>query len=61
MVAALPASIICFKDDDTGFLCRREANPGSYFLNTERKPRAAYLVLHRSGCAHFTGSPLQWT
>lgn len=59
--AALPASITCFQDDDTGFLRWREANPGGYFLNTERKPRASYLILHRSGCPHFTGSPLHWT
>jgi hypothetical protein len=58
---ALPASITCFQDDDAGFLLWREANPGGYFLNTERKPRAAYLMLHRSGCPHFTGSPLHWT
>ncbi len=60
-VSALPASITCFQDDDTGFLRWRETNPGGHFLNTERKPRAAYLVLHRSGCPHFTGSPLHWT
>jgi hypothetical protein len=61
MATALPASIVCFQDDDTGFLRWREANPGGYFLNTERKPRAAYLMLHRSDCPHFTGSPLRWT
>jgi hypothetical protein len=59
--ATLPTSITCFQDDDTGFLRWREANPSGYFLNTERKPRAAYLMLHRSGCPHFTGSPLHWT
>jgi len=59
--AALPVSITCFQDDDTGFLRWREANPGGYFLNTERKPRATYLMLHRSSCPHFTGSPLHWT
>jgi hypothetical protein len=39
VLAALPASIICFRDDDAGFLRWREDNPDGFFLNTERKPR----------------------
>jgi hypothetical protein len=59
--AALPASIICFRDDDAGFLQWREDNPNGFFLNTERKPGPGYLMLHRSSCPHFTDSPLHWT
>ena len=61
VVAALPASIICFRDDDAGFLRWREDNPDGFFLNTERKPRPGNITLHGSGCPHFTGSPLHWT
>src|SRR4029077_20905558 len=50
VVAALPASIICFRDDDAGFLRWREDNPDGFFLNTERKPRPGNITLHGSGC-----------
>ena len=59
--AALPASVTRFRDDDAGFLRWREDNAGGYFLNTERNPGPGYLMLHRSGCPHFTSSPLHWT
>jgi hypothetical protein len=59
--AALPASLTCFRDDDAGFRRWREDNPDGFFLNTERNPGPGYLMLHRSGCPHFTHSPLHWT
>jgi hypothetical protein len=59
--ADLPASITCFRDDDAGFLRWREDHPDGFFLNTERTPRPSYLMMHGSGCPHFTGSPLHWT
>jgi hypothetical protein len=59
--AALPASVTCFRDDDAGFRRWREDNPDGFFLNTERTPGPGYLMLHRSGCPHFTRSPLHWT
>jgi hypothetical protein len=59
--AALPASVTCFRDDDAGFRRWREDNPDGFFLNTERNPGPGYLMLHRSGCPHFTRSPLHWT
>jgi len=55
------APIVRFQDDDVGFLAWLRDNPHGYFLNTERSLRGAYLVLHRSDCRHFTGSPLNWT
>ena len=58
---ALPASVTCFRDDDAGFRRWREDNPDGFFLNTERNPGPGYLMLHRSGCPHFTRSPLHWT
>jgi HB1, ASXL, restriction endonuclease HTH domain len=62
MFAALPQSITNFRDDDGGFFAWLEGNPDGYFVNSERKPKPTYLVLHRSGCPHFTGgSALQWT
>jgi hypothetical protein len=59
--AALPASVTLFRDDDGGFRGWRENHPDGFFLNTERNPGPGYLMLHRSGCPHFTRSPLHWT
>jgi hypothetical protein len=59
--AEFPASVTCFRDDDSGFRLWRETNPDGFFLNTERNPGPGYLMLHRSGCPHFTRSPLHWT
>jgi hypothetical protein len=54
--------IVPFKDDDSGFQAWIEDNTDGYFVNAERNPKPSYLVLHRSGCRHFTGSPdLNWT
>jgi hypothetical protein len=62
MSVALPAGVLLFQDDDRGFFGWLEGNPGGYFVNSERNPRPAYLVLHRSDCSHFTGNPaLHWT
>jgi TIR domain len=58
---ALPAPLTRFRDDDAGFRRWREDNPDGYFLNTEHNPGPGYLMLHRSGCPHFTRSPLHWT
>jgi hypothetical protein len=59
---ALPPGITLFQDDDFGFFTWLESNPEGYFINSERRPRPAYLVLHRPGCPHFTGNPaLHWT
>jgi hypothetical protein len=44
--AALPVSITCFQDDDTGFLRWREANPGGYF--PQHRTQATGYVLHAS-------------
>jgi hypothetical protein len=38
------------------------ANPDGYFVNCERNPKPNYLVLHRTGCSHFTRNPSpHWT
>jgi hypothetical protein len=55
------APIVRFQDDDGGFLAWLRDNPHGYFLNTERSLRGTYLMLHHSGCRHFTSSPLHWT
>jgi hypothetical protein len=62
MSGAPPPGIMRFQDDDRGFFGWLEGNPDGDFDNSERNPRPAYLVLHRSGCPHFTGNPaLHWT
>lgn len=57
-----PAVIVPFRDEDAGFLEWLARNPAGFFINAERTPKPNYLVLHRSRCSHFTGSPsLSWT
>jgi len=55
-------SVTIFKDDDAGFHAWLDAHPDGYFINTERKPRKSYLVLHQPACPHFDRSPkVHWT
>jgi hypothetical protein len=59
---APPPGVRLFQDDDRGFFDWLLANPDGYFVNSERNPRPSYLVLHRTSCSHFTGTPsLHWT
>jgi hypothetical protein len=54
--------ITIFRDDDAGFFDWLDANQGGYFVNTERNPKANYLVLHAAACSHFDRSPsMHWT
>ena len=43
-----------FIDDDRGFLRWKDTHGNGYVLNTTRKPRADYLMLHRAGRRHLT-------
>lgn len=62
MLTTLPPNVTLFVDDDTGFFDWQEKNPEGHFINTYRRPTRTYLVLHRSACSHFKGSPeLNWT
>jgi hypothetical protein len=62
MLSTLAPSISLYRDDDDGFFAWQSANPAGLFINTYRNPSPSYLVLHKSGCPHFKGSPeLQWT
>lgn len=55
-------SITVFRDDDRGFFGWLDDHQDGYFINTERTPKPAYLVLHRSGCPHFDrSSAVRWT
>lgn len=56
-----PQTISVFRDDDRGFFNWLDGHPDGYFINSERKPRPSYLVLHRPTCPHFTRSPIHWT
>jgi hypothetical protein len=59
---ALPPAIICFQDDETGFVNWRDGHPDGYIVNSERNPKPSYLVLHRATCRHLTSpNPLRWT
>lgn len=62
MVTAHADSMTHFRDDDAGFFDWLAERPDGYFVNTERNPKASYLVLHRSSCPHFKGgSAVHWT
>jgi hypothetical protein len=62
MISTRPPGIELFKDDDVGFFAWMQHNPDGYFLNSGRNPKSTYLVLHRSNCSHFDGSPaVHWT
>lgn len=39
-----------FRDDDQGYVTWIAAWPNGFVLNCERKPRSAYVVLHRANC-----------
>jgi hypothetical protein len=62
MLATTSESVTIFRDDDEGFFEWLERNPDGFFINTERKPNRAYLMLHRPQCPHFKGGEsLHWT
>jgi hypothetical protein len=62
VLADLPSGIMLFRDDDSGFSSWLDGNPEGYFINAERNPGPNYIVLHRSGCPHFSRNPgLHWT
>jgi hypothetical protein len=62
MLTKHPDTVVVFRDDDTAFFEWLDQNPGGYFLNSERNPKATYLVLHLASCSHIDRSPtLNWT
>jgi hypothetical protein len=62
MFAELPPGITPFQDDDSGFFAWLQSNPDGFFINSERNPKPAYLVLHRPSCPHFKSpNKLHWT
>lgn len=62
MLANHPQTVTVFRDDDEGFFDWLDIHPDGYFINSERRPRPTYLVLHRPGCRHFTRNPSNhWT
>ncbi|HET9060020.1 MAG TPA: hypothetical protein VFN61_08875 [Acidimicrobiales bacterium] len=42
--------LVSFLDNDAGYLAWLTAHPDGYVVNTERRPNARYLVLHRATC-----------
>lgn len=51
-----------FVDDDRGFLAWQQTHPHGYILNSARRPRSDYLILHRRACPHLgRNANLHWT
>lgn len=62
MLTDHPPSVTVFRDDDEGFFDWLDDHPDGYFINSERRPKPTYLVLHRPACSHFTRNPsIHWT
>jgi hypothetical protein len=62
MLTDHPQTITVFRDDDPGFFRWLDDHPDGYFINSERNPKPAYLVLHRPSCPHFDRGPaVHWT
>jgi hypothetical protein len=53
-----------FVDDDAGYPMWLAANPQTFVVNVERRPRAGNVVLHQSTCRTINGVPTRggtWT
>src|SRR5882757_10004932 len=62
MLTDHPQTITVFRDDDPGFFRWLDDHQDGYFINSERNPKATYLVLHRPSCSHFDRGPaVHWT
>ena len=62
MPSSQPENFTIFRDDDSGFFSWLDGHVDGYFINTERHPKASYLVMHRPSCSHFDRSPdVHWT
>jgi HB1/ASXL restriction endonuclease-like protein with HTH domain len=61
MLTDPPQTISVFRDDDRGFFDWLDDHPDGYFINSERRPKPTYLVLHRPNCPHFDRGPVHWT
>jgi len=47
--------MVVFLDNDEGYLLWLAENPNGYVINSDRQPRARYLVLHRATCPKING------
>ncbi|NIR02228.1 MAG: hypothetical protein GTN78_18870 [Gemmatimonadales bacterium] len=57
-------SVQQFVDDEDGYLKWLAANPGGFVINSYRRPRANYLMLHQATCSTVSGDPAKgrlWT
>jgi hypothetical protein len=53
-----------FDSDDDGYLFWVDANPDGFVVNSSRKPRPNYLILHRAACKSIPRTapePIRWT
>jgi hypothetical protein len=56
-----PEGVSIFRDDDAGFFAWLANHAEGFIVNTERRPKPNYLVLHRPSCPHFKGEGVHWT
>jgi hypothetical protein len=53
-----------FDQDDDGYVDWLESNPHGFVLNSYRRPKASYLILHQVECksvSRIAEPPVRWT
>lgn len=56
--------MVTYEEQDAEYLAWLADFPNGYVVNSDRRPRSSYLVLHRATCTHITqlkGSAGHWT
>jgi hypothetical protein len=56
--------MVCFVDDDRGYLDWLAAHPDEFVINTDRQPNPNYLRLHTATCRTINRMPTngrRWT
>ena len=56
--------MVCFVEDDRGYLDWLAAHPTGFVINTYRHPKPDYLRLHSATCRMINGTPTngrRWT
>jgi hypothetical protein len=56
--------MLVFDHDEEGYAEWLEANPHGFVLNSYRRPKRGYLILHRAACKSVSRTaepPVRWT
>lgn len=56
-IATQDGEVVSFVSDESGYLTWIAAHPRGFVVNSERRPKPNYLVLHRATCRTISGRP----